>query len=62
VAGDAALLVDPDAESLATAIETMAGDQELRSRLAARGPIQAAHFTWQRTAELTVASYRKALT
>jgi glycosyltransferase involved in cell wall biosynthesis len=62
VAGDAALLVDPDAESLAAAIETLAGDQELRNRLAAQGPIQAAHFSWQRTAELTVASYRKALT
>jgi glycosyltransferase involved in cell wall biosynthesis len=61
VAGDAAVLVDPDAGSLATALVALAENQDLKDQLSAKGPLQAAHFTWQRTAELTVASYRKAL-
>jgi len=61
VAGDAALLAEPDLESLAAALMVMAGNLELRTVLASKGPAQAANFTWQRTAELTVECYRKAV-
>jgi glycosyltransferase involved in cell wall biosynthesis len=62
VAGDAALLFDPEDEaSIAAAIDRLLTDRELAARLSAAGPEQAARFTWDRTAELTVASYRRAL-
>ena len=62
VAGDAALLVDPlREEEIAAAIERLLGDGELRERLRADGLAQAARFSWERTAQLTVASYRRAL-
>jgi glycosyltransferase involved in cell wall biosynthesis len=62
VAGDAALLFVPEDEaSIAAAIERLLGDEQLARRLRAAGPEQAARFSWDRTAELTVASYRRAL-
>lgn len=61
VGGDAALLVDPEIEPLAAALKIMAENQDFRSLLSSKGPVQAANFTWQRTAELTVESYRKAV-
>lgn len=62
VAGDAALLFDAEDEgSIAEAIERLLADVELARRLARAGVEQAARFTWGRTADLTVASYRRAL-
>jgi glycosyltransferase involved in cell wall biosynthesis len=62
VAGDAALLFDPEDEaSIANAIERILGDRELAERLRAAGLAQAARFTWEAAAEGTVASYRRAL-
>jgi glycosyltransferase involved in cell wall biosynthesis len=62
VAGDAALLFDPeDASAIAAAIETLLTDAATAARLRACGPAQASRFTWRRSAELTVASYRRAL-
>jgi glycosyltransferase involved in cell wall biosynthesis len=62
VAGDAALKFDPEDErSIATALERMLDDDGLRERLRAAGRARAGEFTWERTAELTVASYRRAL-
>jgi glycosyltransferase involved in cell wall biosynthesis len=62
VAGDAALLFDPEDEaSIAAAIERLLSDRELAERLERAGLEQAARFTWDRTADLTVASYRRAL-
>jgi glycosyltransferase involved in cell wall biosynthesis len=59
VAGDAALLVDPeDRQALRTAIEQALADPE---PLAARGIERAAAFSWERTAQLTVEAYRRAL-
>jgi glycosyltransferase involved in cell wall biosynthesis len=59
VAGEAALLVDPeDPRALRAAIEQALQDGE---RLGAAGRERAARFTWERTAQLTVASYRRAL-
>ena len=61
VAGDAALLFDPeDVGAIRTAIERLLRDGDLRADLARRGREQAARFSWERTAELTAASYARA--
>jgi glycosyltransferase involved in cell wall biosynthesis len=63
VAGDAALLFDPeDVEAIRAGIERLLVDPEERARLRAAGRRRAAEFSWERTADLTLASYRKALT
>lgn len=62
LAGDAAVLVPAnDAPALATAVNRILHDPIERARLAAAGPVTAARYTWQRTAEMTVAVYRRAL-
>jgi len=62
VAGDAALLFDPrDERALVAAIERLlAGGPEVE-RLRRAGHERVAAFTWRRTAELTLASYARAL-
>jgi glycosyltransferase involved in cell wall biosynthesis len=62
VAGDGALTVDPTStEAIADGLIRIVADQATRDRLAARGPEQAARFSWARCAELTVQVYRRAL-
>jgi glycosyltransferase involved in cell wall biosynthesis len=62
VARDAALMFDPEDErSITRAIEALLSDGDLRERLRAAGRARAAEYTWERTAELTVESYRRAL-
>jgi glycosyltransferase involved in cell wall biosynthesis len=62
VAGDAALLFDPlSVDAIAAAIGHLLEDAALRARLVQRGYIRAAGFTWERTAQGTVASYERAL-
>jgi len=62
VAGDAALLVDPqDVTAMADAIATAVTDEEMRARLRRAAPLQTARFTWDRCADLTVGAYRTAL-
>jgi alpha-1,3-rhamnosyl/mannosyltransferase len=62
VAGQAAVLIDPtDEAAMATAISTAATDEGLRVRLKKAGPVQAAGFSWDRCAALTVDAYRIAL-
>ncbi len=62
VAGDAALLFDPnDPRAIAQALERLLGDPALREQLRKRGRERAASFTWERTARLTLASYTRAL-
>jgi glycosyltransferase involved in cell wall biosynthesis len=62
VAGDAALLFDPEnVGAIRAALERLLADSDLRSRLSKAGREQAAAFTWRRTAELTAASYERAL-
>jgi glycosyltransferase involved in cell wall biosynthesis len=62
LAGDAALLFDPlDVESIRSAITRLLGDGTLRADLARRGRERAQLFSWERAAEGTVASYRRAL-
>lgn len=62
VAGDAALLFDPDdVGSIARALERLLSDPAEADRLRAAGRARAATFTWERTAQLTLASYERAL-
>jgi glycosyltransferase involved in cell wall biosynthesis len=62
VAGDAALLFDPrDEAAIASAISRLLTDETLRARLQARGLARVRRFTWQRTAQLTLDSYARAL-
>jgi glycosyltransferase involved in cell wall biosynthesis len=62
VAGDAALMFDPrDESAIATAIERLLSDPAEAARLRARGLERARQFTWERTARLTLESYRRTL-
>jgi glycosyltransferase involved in cell wall biosynthesis len=62
VAGDAALLVDPESvEALAAALERILDEPALRDALRQRGAARAAAFSWRRSAEATLAAYRTAL-
>ena len=61
VAGDAGLTLPPDAPARwADALKCAAADREWRMQARQQGLRQAARFSWRRTAELTVASYRRA--
>jgi glycosyltransferase involved in cell wall biosynthesis len=62
VAGDAVLYFDPtDVGAMTRAIERVLVDPALRERLHRAGPERARAFTWERTAEATLASYDRAL-
>lgn len=55
VAGDAALLVNPyKIEEITAAMEAIATDEKLRSRLSQKSLQQASHFTWEETASRTI--------
>jgi glycosyltransferase involved in cell wall biosynthesis len=62
VAGDAALLIDPDSDdSLAEGLITLLSDGHLRAELGQAGRQRAQAYSWQRTAELTAEVYRRVL-
>lgn len=62
VAGDAALLVDPeDPDSIAAAMLRIWSDRTLGEDLAARGRTRSRSWTWSATAAATLAAYREAL-
>jgi len=62
VAGEAALYFDPeDTKDIARAIETLLADGDLREQLARAGRRRAKQFSWARTAETTLAAYKRAL-
>jgi glycosyltransferase involved in cell wall biosynthesis len=62
VAGDAALTFDPtDQEQVTEAVRRLVTDAGLAADLAERGRARAAEFSWKRTAEGTLAAYRRAL-
>ena len=62
VAGDAALLFDPeDPRAIAAALARLLGDAALAERLRGAGRARAATFTWERCAELTAAAYERTL-
>ena len=61
VAGDAALLVEPEAGPLADALARLLDDAGLRERLREAGLRRARAFSWERAAAETLAVYRAAL-
>jgi glycosyltransferase involved in cell wall biosynthesis len=62
VAGDAALLFDPQhPEAIAAAMQTLLFDPAEAARLRAAGRVRAARFSWQETARATVDVYRRTL-
>jgi len=61
VAGDAALLVEPEAERLGEALGRVLTDPALAQDLRERGRARAAGFTWERTSGLTADVYRQVL-
>lgn len=62
VAGDAALLVDPDdVESISAALRRVLTDVQLAADLRARGLAHAALFSWEQTARQTLALYEQTL-
>jgi glycosyltransferase involved in cell wall biosynthesis len=62
VAGDAALLVDPESPAqIAEAIQRVLSDGGLAERLREAGRAQAARFTWDAAARGVLASYERAL-
>ncbi|HEY9650559.1 MAG TPA: glycosyltransferase family 1 protein [Coleofasciculaceae cyanobacterium] len=59
VAGDAALLVDPnDSINLAEAILKIISDSQLRQELIQKGKERAALYSWERTAQETLQVYK----
>jgi glycosyltransferase involved in cell wall biosynthesis len=62
VAGDAALLFDPERqEEITGAIRRLLADGALAERLRARGRERVARFTWERTGAASLAGYRRAI-
>jgi glycosyltransferase involved in cell wall biosynthesis len=62
VAGDAALLVDPErVDDIAAAIARVHDDEALRQRLAAAGRTRVSQFSWERAARETLAVFDEAL-
>jgi glycosyltransferase involved in cell wall biosynthesis len=59
VVGDGGLLVEPDAEAFAAAMFDILTNPARALELSANGMARAAAFTWQRTAQLTLAAYRE---
>jgi glycosyltransferase involved in cell wall biosynthesis len=59
-AGDAALLFDPnDSVEMARQIQKIWTDEELRSELVQRGRANVSRFSWERTARIFRAHYRR---
>ncbi|MFB3882098.1 MAG: glycosyltransferase family 4 protein [Armatimonadota bacterium] len=62
VAGEAALLVDPeDVDDIVRALTRVLSDDVLRNELVQKGVERSREFTWERTARGTVEAYHKAL-
>lgn len=62
VVGDAGLLVDPcNVNDIATALHRIMTDDALRADLAHKSLRRAQQFSWTKTAELTMGTYRRAI-
>lgn len=60
VAGEAGMLVNPDdLDDIARALARVLTDEPLRARMRELGLAQAARFTWEHTAQATLAVYRE---
>lgn len=61
VVGDAGLLVEPDPETIAATMISLATDEAQRDLLRTRGPQRARQFSWRQTAAMTADVYRSVL-
>jgi glycosyltransferase involved in cell wall biosynthesis len=62
IAGEAGLLVDPEeVTQMAQAIISVLSDETLRLELREKGLAQAQRFSWQKTAQQTLAAYQEVL-
>jgi len=62
VVGEAGLLVNPDEPgAIAAALERVLTDEDLRSKMREKGLAQAGRFSWERTAQQTLAAYLETL-
>lgn len=62
VLGDAAVLIDPYVpEELSDAMRILATSAPQHERMRQKGTARAKRFTWQHTADIAIASYRKAV-
>jgi glycosyltransferase involved in cell wall biosynthesis len=62
IVGDAGILIPPDDEgALTEAIANVLRNPDLHAELARKGPIQAAQFSWEQTAQKTIQVYRQVL-
>jgi glycosyltransferase involved in cell wall biosynthesis len=61
VCGDAAYVVEPDAEALAEAISGVVRDEALAERLCDAGLARASKFSWERVAGHVLSGYVSAL-
>jgi len=62
VAGDAALLISPDdTAGLAAALTRVLSEPGLREEMRGKSLTQAARFSWQKTAEMTMEAYQSVL-
>jgi glycosyltransferase involved in cell wall biosynthesis len=62
VGGDAALYFDPyDVDAIATTIDRLLAEPELRAKLSEAGRARAGEFSWRRAAELTIDAYERVL-
>ena len=60
VAGDAAVLIDPDdADALADGLRRVLADESLRRDLRARGFARSKLFTWERTADTVAGVFER---
>lgn len=63
VAGDAAILIDPnDMDSMTTGLEQLLTDNNWRATAIKQGLQQSRQFSWEHCVEETIAVYRRALT
>jgi glycosyltransferase involved in cell wall biosynthesis len=62
VVGETGLLIDPERpDEIAAALARALTDSAFRARSRAAGRARAQHFTWQRTAQIALAVYRRVL-
>jgi glycosyltransferase involved in cell wall biosynthesis len=61
VAGEAAVLVEPNAEGISAGIRSILRNADLAADLRQRGPVHAAKYSWARTATLTLDVYDRLL-
>jgi glycosyltransferase involved in cell wall biosynthesis len=60
VVGEGGLLVEPTPDALAQTMIAVLNDSAFAGELGARGIVRAAEFSWERSAQLTIAAYEEA--